>query len=117
MIVRIWHGWTDPDRADAYADLLDREVVPGILARRIPGLGGVEVLRRRPAEHTDGEVEFVTVMTFDDWSAVETFAGPGGTGSVVPDRARALLRRFDRHSQHYEVAGTHRARQPASGTG
>jgi hypothetical protein len=105
MIVRTWHGWTTPDNADAYRQLLDTTIVPGILARAIPGLRGVDVLRRRG--HDDGEVEFLTIMTFNGWPAVEAFAGPDPTASVVPASARRLLARYDRHAQHYEVIARH----------
>lgn len=105
MIFRIWHGWTSPANADAYQRLVDGEIVPAILARGIPGLRHVEILRRRDQEGT--EVEFVTIMTFDDWAAVEAFAGRGGTASVVPAEARRLLSRFDEHSQHYDRVGAH----------
>jgi hypothetical protein len=105
VILRIWHGWTTSDDADAYQRLLDEEIVPGIIARNISGLQGVDVLRRLEAESQ--EVEFVTIMRFDDWPAVEAFAGPGGTLSVVPDTARRVLARFDEHSQHYELITSH----------
>lgn len=101
-----WHGWTTPANADAYAQLLDQHVVPGIVERRIPGLHRVDVLRRRGQEQNE-EQEFLTLMAFDDWGAVETFAGPGGTPSVVPAEARALLERFDEHSQHYGMVASH----------
>lgn len=108
VIVRIWHGWASGAAADAYQRLVDQEVVPGIIARHVPGLRHVDIVRRRSAELVD-EDEFVTIMTFDDWAAVEEFAGPGGTSSFVPDDARALLSRFDEHSQHYELVGSHAA--------
>ncbi|AYY15436.1 antibiotic biosynthesis monooxygenase [Actinobacteria bacterium YIM 96077] len=111
MIFRFWHGWTSPDNADAYEQLVDQKVVPSIIERGIPGLRHVDILRRRSQEHGD-EVEFVTVMTFDDWAAVEAFAGPGGTTSFVPEAARALLSSFDADSQHYELVGSHEARAP-----
>jgi hypothetical protein len=41
-------------------------------------------------------------MTFDDWTAVESFAGPEPIVSVVPTSAKELLTRFDPHAQHYE---------------
>lgn len=107
MIFRIWHGWTSEDNADAYQSVVDGEVVPGILERGIPGLRGVDILRRRDGE--PGEVEFITIMTFDDWAAVEAFAGPDGGTSYVPAEARRVLSRFDAHSQHYEQVGAHRA--------
>ena len=99
MITRIWHGWTTPENADAYEALLLGEIGPGIVARGITGVTGPQVLRR----DLDGEVEFVTVMTFPDWSAVEAFAGPQPLDAVVPAAARRLLRRFDAQSQHYRT--------------
>ena len=107
MIVRIWHGWTTTDNADEYQRLLDTSIVPGITSKAIPGLDGVDILRRADSE--DPEVEFVTMMTFDDWSAVEAFAGTDRTGSVVPAAARQVLKRYDEHSQHYEIVAHHTA--------
>ncbi|MFA9431531.1 antibiotic biosynthesis monooxygenase [Egicoccus sp. AB-alg2] len=107
MILRIWHGWTTPADADDYERLVDGSIVPAILRRGIPGLLDVEIVRRARSDR--GEVEFVTIMRFEDWQAVEAFAGPGGTSSVVPEPARRLLSRFDTHSQHYDLVGTHRA--------
>jgi aminoglycoside 6'-N-acetyltransferase len=105
VIVRIWHGWTTPDNADAYQQLLDETIVPNILARGIPGLREVDILRQRGID--DGEVEFLTIMTFDDWAAVESFAGPDTTAAVVPASAQRLLARHDQHSQHYELIARH----------
>jgi len=48
-------------------------------------------------------MEFVTVMWFDSIEAVRAFAGEDYEVAVVPPKARALLSRFDAHSQHYEV--------------
>ena len=101
MILRVWHGWTTIENADAYEELLTTSIVPGITSRAIPGLSAVDVLRR--SDNLDAEVEFVTLMTFDDWSAVEMFAGPQRTHSVVPPAAREVLKRYDAHSQHYEL--------------
>jgi heme-degrading monooxygenase HmoA len=99
MICRIWHGWTAPESASAYEDLLRGEIFPGIAARRIRGYRGIELLRREG----EGEVEFVTLMWFDSLSAIHAFAGPDYETAVVPPRARDLLRRFDARSAHYEV--------------
>lgn len=107
MILRIWHGWATADTADAYQRLVDDPIVPGIMGRGIPGLRHVDILRRRGED--DAEVEFVTLMTFDDWTAIEAFAGPGGTTSYVPAEARRLLSRFDDHSQHYDLVAAHHA--------
>ncbi len=106
MIRRIWRGWTQPEQADAYESLLRDTIVPGIAARRIPGHRSTEILRRRPDQGGEAsEVEFATIMTFDDWEAVLTFTGGRPGESVVPDSARRLLSRFDLTSAHYEVRG------------
>ena len=107
MILRVWHGWTTSENADAYQHLLTTSIVPSIISRAIPGLVGVDILRRTDGHDTDNE--FVTLMTFDEWSAVETFAGSDRKGAVVPAAAREVLKRYDEHSQHYEVVERHTA--------
>ncbi len=99
MIPRIWHGWTDPANADAYEVLLKEEIFVGIGDRKIPGYDGIQLLRR----DLDREVEFVTIMRFQDLDAVRRFAGEDYEVAVVPDKARALLAHFDQRSQHYQV--------------
>lgn len=47
-------------------------------------------------------------MTFHDWAAVQSFAGPDPTASVVPASAQRLLARHDQHAQHYELIARHR---------
>ena len=99
MITRIWHGWTEPARADAYETLLRTEVFPGILAKNVAGFRRIELFRRPAGD----EVEFVTVMWFDSLDDVKAFAGEVYETAYVPDKARAVLKRFDARSQHYEV--------------
>ena len=110
MIVRVWRGWTTKDNAGTYERLLNGTIAPGIMRRGIAGLRDLSVLRKAGSDdagvETD-EVEFLTIMTFDDWAAVEEFAGPDSSASVVPPAARAVLARFDAHSQHYEVLERH----------
>ncbi len=101
MIVRLWHGSTSAANADAYETLLQEEIFVGIEGRRIPGFVGIELLRRTVGH----EVEFVTIMRFDSLGAVRAFAGEDYEIAVVPDRARALLARYDARSQHYELKG------------
>jgi antibiotic biosynthesis monooxygenase (ABM) superfamily enzyme len=107
MIIRLWHGWARGEDADRYLRLLDQEIAPAITARAVPGLRGLDVLRRVAAE-SDDVTEFVTLMVFDDEDAVAAFAGPDRGASVVPPAARALLDRYDSRSQHYEVLARHR---------
>ncbi|CCH90466.1 conserved protein of unknown function [Modestobacter italicus] len=102
MILRLWRGWTDPDLTAAYEELLTGRIAPAIMARGIPGLHDLTVLRRHPQELDPAEGgEVLTAMTFADLDAVAAFTGGDPRASVVPPAARALLTRFDAHSQHY----------------
>jgi hypothetical protein len=42
-------------------------------------------------------------MRFDSLAAVRVFAGEDYEAAVVPEKARAVLSRFDTRSQHYEI--------------
>lgn len=98
MIARIWHGYTTPENADPYEQLLQDEILPAIeRAHR----HGVQLFRRPLNEAV--EVEFITICYFEDLDEVRAFAGDDYEKCVVPPRARALLKRFDERSQHYEV--------------
>lgn len=108
MISRIWHGWTTPGNADIYEEMLREEIFAGIEQREIQGFRGIQLLRRDVGK----EVGFVTIMRFDSLDAVREFAGQDYEVAVVPQKARAVLSRFDERSQHYEI----RVEGPAQGT-
>lgn len=99
MIVRIWHGWTTNQNADAYEELLKHEIFTGIRDREIVGYRGIQLLRRE----LGSEVEFITIMRFDSLEAVKAFAGDDYELAVVLPPAHKLLDHFDSRSQHYEV--------------
>jgi len=99
MIIRIWHGWTSFQDADAYEALLREEIFVGIAGRKIAGLSDIKLLRRE----LHAEVEFITIMSFASLDAVRDFAGEEYELAVVPPKARQLLARFDQRSQHYEL--------------
>ncbi|MEW5917284.1 MAG: antibiotic biosynthesis monooxygenase [Gemmatimonadota bacterium] len=100
MIERVWRGWTTSVNADAYETLLENEVFPSIVAKSVQGYRGIRLLRR---PLPNGEVEFMTIMSFDSWDAVRSFGGADYEVAYVPPRARAVLARFDERSLHYEV--------------
>jgi len=99
MIARIWHGWTTPTNADKYETLLKEEIFVGIQSRHIHGFKAIQLLRRE----INDEVEFITIMKFESLDAVREFAGEDYEAAVVPEKARKLLSRFDKRSQHYEI--------------
>jgi antibiotic biosynthesis monooxygenase (ABM) superfamily enzyme len=105
MIGRVWQGWTTPERADDYEALLRTEVFPGILAKGVAGFRRIDLFRR-PA---GAEVEFMTLMWFDDLDAVRAFAGEDAEAAYVPAKARAILTRFDTRARHFELRETRTA--------
>jgi heme-degrading monooxygenase HmoA len=94
---RIWHGWTTPENADIYQELLHREIFPGIEAKEIEGYQSVELFRRDLKD----EVEFMTLMTFDSIENVIDFQGSDYEKSYVPDAAQKLLKRWDKKASHF----------------
>ena len=97
MIMRLWRGYTLAENADAYDAMLRNEILPGI--HRIDGYRGAYQLRR----NVGNEVEFITLTMWDSWEAIETFAGPSKTSSVIHPKAHGLLTRCDNESEHYEA--------------
>lgn len=100
-IARIWRGWTTPDRAADYQAIVHGEVLPEIVARAVPGLLGAHLMRA--PEPQDGEVEFSTIMWFESLAAIKAFAGEDYGQSHVPERARAVLKRFEARARHFEL--------------
>jgi len=99
MITRIWHGYADHENADVYEKLLRDEIFRGIANKHIEGYKNIQLLKR----NINDEVEFITMMSFDSIDAVKKFADEEYEKAVVPDKAKALLKRFDKISQHYEL--------------
>ena len=99
MIARIWHGWTIHQNALVYEKLLKTEVFPSIENKKVKGYRKISLLKRIHKE----EVEFITIMLFDDLKAVKDFAGEDYEKSYVPEKARKILARYDESSLHYDI--------------
>jgi antibiotic biosynthesis monooxygenase (ABM) superfamily enzyme len=99
MICRLWRGWTTAENAAAYEQLLRSTIIPGIEARRIPGFRHIDMMRRP----FGNEIEFATVMWFDDLQSITGFVGEDAEAAHVPASARAVLARFDERAVHYHV--------------
>ncbi|MFB6221436.1 MAG: antibiotic biosynthesis monooxygenase [Halolamina sp.] len=120
MILRIWRGWTTPEDAAAYEQFLAGEDDPHradgsgrddpdraggsggeqseLAAMTGEGYLGFDLGR---TDHGD-EVEFVTILRFEDYDAVEAFAGENYEQAHVPTEARKLLTRWEDEVAHYE---------------
>jgi len=97
MIARHWRGWTTPENAAAYENLLSEKVLPSL--RGIEGYRGGYVLRH----DTPQESEFVVVNLFESMEAVKRFAGPEYSVPVFEPEALRLLARVEPVARHYEV--------------
>ncbi|WP_262695896.1 antibiotic biosynthesis monooxygenase family protein [Kordiimonas aquimaris] len=100
-IKRVWHGWTTLENADLYEQTLREHVAPSIAASNISGYQGIELLR--VADPVQGEVAFITIMTFNSLENVIAFQGDDYTRAHVPGVAQKVLKRWDEHAVHYEV--------------
>jgi heme-degrading monooxygenase HmoA len=100
MIARLWKGWTTPEHADAYENLLREKVLPDL--QQIAGYRGGYILRQDGNE----EVEFAVLNLFDSLDAVRAFAGPDYTVPVFEPEARQLLSKVEPIARHYEVKTT-----------
>jgi heme-degrading monooxygenase HmoA len=97
MIARIWSAQTTPAQAPAYAAHLQRHVLPEL--RVLDGYAGALLLQRATPEG----VEVLVMTWWRSLAAIRSFAGADLEQAVVADEAAALLTRFDRRVQYYEV--------------
>ena len=99
MVGRIWHGYTTHENADIYQKILTTEVIPGIADMKIAGYKSIQVFRRT----LESETEFITIMWFESLECIKAFTGEDYETAHVPPQAQAVLKRFDRRSQHYDI--------------
>ena len=98
MIARLWHGYTKPEDAPTYHEMLLKTILPGI--HRIAGYKGSYVLRKDGPD----EVEFITLTFWESLDAIREFAGPDYEHSVILPEAARLLTRHDEYSTHYDAS-------------
>lgn len=101
MIVRVWHGWTSRDDADAYERFLGGTLFPQ-LRERVSGFRGAWLLRRPSGE----EEEFVVLTLFESLDAIRAFAGDDYETPVIEPEAARLLVRGDERAAHYEAVSS-----------
>jgi len=99
MIIRIWNGTTTADNADSYEQLLNKVVFPGIAQKQVEGYLGIQLLKKAQGD----EVNFITIMRFENLESVKQFAGEDYEKSYVIDQAKALLKQYDAKVAHYEL--------------
>jgi antibiotic biosynthesis monooxygenase (ABM) superfamily enzyme len=102
VIARVWHGFTQPEHADAYEAMLKPELLPGISQKK--GYRRSYLLRR----NAGAEVEFITILLFDSLDDIRAAAGHADyEAAIIPEERREFLSRYDAKASHFEVAATH----------
>jgi heme-degrading monooxygenase HmoA len=99
MIARIWRGYTTPENANAYEEFLKTEFLPAVEKKNIEGYRKFQLLRRVAGD----EIEFTTIMWFEDLEQIKRFSGEHYEKAVVHPKAQALLKRYDDTSAHFEL--------------
>src|SRR4030095_2228154 len=99
MVARVWYGYTSMENADAYETFLKTEFLPAVEKKNIPGYRKIQLLRREEK----GEAKFMTIMWFDSLEQIKAFAGEDYEKAVVHPTVRALLKKYDQRSQHFEL--------------
>jgi heme-degrading monooxygenase HmoA len=100
MIARLWRATASRENAELYHRHFAAKVVPHLHA--IDGYRGASLLRRE----TDGGVEFLAVTLWDSVDSIRAFAGRDPAVAVVDPEAQAVLTKFDRTANNYEMTFT-----------
>jgi heme-degrading monooxygenase HmoA len=103
MVLRFWSARTSESQSEAYLEHFHRSVLPKL--RKMNGYIGATILRRR----LNTEIEILVVTTWQSLGAIQEFAGPDIETAIVDGEAAALLKNFDRHVRHFDVASTDQA--------
>ena len=101
MILRMWHGRTPADKADAYEAFLIARAIPDY--RGVPGNLDVRILRRDEGAVT----HFLTVTTWSSLDAIAGFVHDADlrTAKYYPEDADFLLE-FEPFVEHYTVSAS-----------
>lgn len=81
--------------------MLKPELLPGVSRKQ--GYRGSHLLRR----DLGNEIEFITILLFDNLDDIKALAGPNFETAVVPVERRRLLTRYDLKARHYELKASH----------
>lgn len=99
MIARVWKGWTSPENADAYENLLRESILPSFT--KIDGYVGGTIYRE---VDQSTHVEFIITNFFTSLDAIKEFAGQEDYRvAVIEPEAQELLQTVEPTAKHYEV--------------
>jgi heme-degrading monooxygenase HmoA len=97
MIIRIWHGTTPAEKADAYSEYLQQTGLPGY--RGTPGNLGMQFVRKVEGDRA----EFLTISWWESYEAIRGFTGDDISRAVYYSEDDEFLLEREPTVAHYEV--------------
>jgi heme-degrading monooxygenase HmoA len=98
MILRLWHGVTPSEKAQAFYEYIKQTGEPAYL--RAPGNRGVMIISRPDGVNT----EFLLLSLWDSIEAVKNFAGSDYERALYPfPRDREFLIKLEEKVEHFDV--------------
>lgn len=99
MIIRMWHGRVNHEKAAAYRLFLIERAIPDYQA--VPGNLSVKILQR----HEDDATHFITMTSWESLEAINAFAGADAEKAKYYPEDEEFLLEFEPSVVHYEVVG------------
>ena len=99
MIIRMWHGRVNHDKAESYRRFLVERAIPDY--QSVQGNLGVKILQRREEDST----HFITMTSWESLEAIKAFAGEDVEKAKYYPEDDGFLLEFEPTVVHYEVVG------------
>ena len=99
MIVRMWHGRVETNKAQAYREFLNQRAIPDY--QSVAGNISVHVLERQEEDVT----HFITMTFWTDMDSIKGFAGNDPEVAKYYLEDKDFLLEFEPTVVHYEVVG------------
>ncbi|MBI5351056.1 MAG: antibiotic biosynthesis monooxygenase [Chloroflexi bacterium] len=99
MIVRMWHGRVETNKAQAYREFLNQRAIPDY--QSVAGNIRVHVLERQEGDVT----HFITMTFWTDMDSIKGFAGNDPEVAKYYLEDKDFLLEFEPTVVHYEVVG------------
>jgi heme-degrading monooxygenase HmoA len=100
MIARLWSARASQAQTPLYLRHFSSAVLPAL--QRFDGYISSTVLTRP----SNDEIEILVLTVWQSFSAIDAFAVRDRDAAVVAPEAASLLRDYDRHVRHFEIAAS-----------
>lgn len=99
MVIRMWHGRVNHDKAEAYRQFLIGRAIPDY--QSVDGNLDIKILERRE----DDSTHFITMTSWESIDAIKAFAGDDAEKAKYYPEDDEFLLEFEPSVVHYDVVG------------